>query len=226
MGFEALAGFDAAVGRLLSAGVPGPLTPALWLATIAGDAPVMVTLTIGAVILLACASRRREAFVLASVMALEPLIATALKLLFARPRPSVAGMLIAPPSGSAFPSGHAMAAASCLGLLAVLALREVWPARGRVAAAGAAAAVIALIGVSRVHLGVHHASDVVAGWLVGGLLVAAGAGALTLWERARGPVVRRASGPRARRWLVALAVACAVAWLLMLARQAGIDPLV
>ncbi|MCQ6554723.1 phosphatase PAP2 family protein [Streptomyces sp. C10-9-1] len=68
---------------------------------------------------------------------------------------------------SAFPSGHAMTAALGCGLLVWLVRR--WsPSRRLLAAAAAAAAVsIAGVGLTRVYLGVHWPSDVLAGWLLG-----------------------------------------------------------
>ncbi|MFJ4013504.1 phosphatase PAP2 family protein [Streptomyces sp. NPDC090026] len=68
---------------------------------------------------------------------------------------------------TAFPSGHAMTAALGCGLLVWLVHR--WsPSRVLLAAVAAAAAVsIVGVGLTRVYLGVHWPSDVLAGWLLG-----------------------------------------------------------
>ncbi|UQW99935.1 phosphatase PAP2 family protein [Streptomyces sp. RerS4] len=72
---------------------------------------------------------------------------------------------------AAYPSGHAMTATVVCGLLLWLL-----PARGSRGAAGAAWAVAAVsvlgVGFTRVYLGVHWFSDVLAGWLLGVALVA------------------------------------------------------
>lgn len=91
----------------------------------------------------------------------------ALKALWARPRPE--GMLVEA-TGSAFPSGHALA-----GLLWYAGVAWLWgrgrPHPARWTAAGVAAGF--LLGVTRWILGVHHVTDVLAGWAlaVAGLAV-------------------------------------------------------
>lgn len=90
-----------------------------------------------------------------------------LKWAFGMPRPywyspEVAGLTHEASFG--LPSGHAQNAAALWGLLAVHSRRRV----GQVALV----ALIGLIGLSRVYLGVHFITDVVLGWLVGGVLLA------------------------------------------------------
>ncbi len=97
-----------------------------------------------------------------------------LKALFDRPRPepvdwtlTVLGRDTAFPSSQSFPSGHAVTAVVVLGTLAYLVMRtETTPGAQR-ATLGAAAGLIAFIGISRVYLGVHYPSDVLAGYLAG-----------------------------------------------------------
>jgi membrane-associated phospholipid phosphatase len=63
------------------------------------------------------------------------------------------------PSDTSFPSGHAASAATMAVILSQDSpLAPVWTA------------LAAVIGLSRVHVGVHHGSDVVAGWLVGSVI--------------------------------------------------------
>ena len=95
-----------------------------------------------------------------------------LKDLVARPRPPAALALYTPPLYS-FPSGHATMAAAFYGFSA-FALARAWP-RQRGFIWLAALLLIALIGVSRVYLGVHYPSDVIAGWLLGGFFAWLGA---------------------------------------------------
>ncbi|WP_051854736.1 phosphatase PAP2 family protein [Streptomyces sp. NRRL B-1347] len=90
---------------------------------------------------------------------------------------------------AAFPSGHALTAAVVCGLLLWLLRR--YGVRAAVWRTALAVAVVSVVGVglTRVWLGVHWASDVVAGWLFGALIVTA---AIALYDRyapaARPPV--------------------------------------
>ncbi|AQS70971.1 phosphatase PAP2 family protein [Streptomyces pactum] len=73
---------------------------------------------------------------------------------------------------AAFPSGHAMTATFVCGLLVWL-LHYYGAARAaRLAALAVAVVSVAGVGVTRVWLGVHWATDVVGGWLLGSLVVA------------------------------------------------------
>jgi undecaprenyl-diphosphatase len=89
-----------------------------------------------------------------------------LKLAFSRARPEVVPHLREVMSSS-FPSGHALTSAAVYLTLGTLLMRI---AEGRLAkyyCIAIAMFVTFLVGVSRVFLGVHYPSDVVAGWLIG-----------------------------------------------------------
>ena len=101
-----------------------------------------------------------------------------LKNVFARPRPDLVDHLVAVHSMS-FPSGHAMgAAATFLTLGALLARTERKKVvRGYIFAV--AGLLTLMVGFSRVFLGVHYPTDVLAGWTLGA------AWALLCWMIAR-----------------------------------------
>jgi undecaprenyl-diphosphatase len=90
----------------------------------------------------------------------------AFKAITGRARPPAAQMLTQA-SGYAYPSGHATQAITVWGLLAALAAADPrWRAR-RVPIFVVAGIVVALVGVSRVYLGVHWLTDVIAGYALG-----------------------------------------------------------
>ena len=115
--------------------------------------------------LLADGRRRTAAFVFAATAG-GIALAGLLKLVYARPRPLLVPHLVDVTSTS-FPSGHATDSAIVYLTLAALLARTV-PGRSlRIYIVGVAALLTLLIGVSRVYLGVHWPSDVVAGWAIG-----------------------------------------------------------
>jgi undecaprenyl-diphosphatase len=95
-----------------------------------------------------------------------------LKFSFARVRP--ASYFDYPLPGSpSFPSGHALYAASVFGGLAVLLTARIRNRLPQLAIWFVATLVILLVGVSRVYLGVHYPSDVLAGYAIGIIWVTA-----------------------------------------------------
>ncbi len=81
------------------------------------------------------------------------------KQLFQRERPSL-WESIAPESTFSFPSGHAMGSMT----LAVTVVLLTWRTRWRWPVLAGAVVFVALVGLSRVYLGVHYPSDILGGW--------------------------------------------------------------
>jgi undecaprenyl-diphosphatase len=94
------------------------------------------------------------------------LLTFVLKSLFDRPRPDVVVHLVGVSSAS-FPSGHAMASATIYLTLGALLARVQPQRRLKIYAGVVAATLTVLVGLSRVYLGVHWPTDVLAGWCVG-----------------------------------------------------------
>jgi membrane-associated phospholipid phosphatase len=141
-------------------------TAALRLITWLGGTAVVVPLALAAGIWDWVHRRRADGLLfLVVVVAGQNLIANVVKVLLDRPRPPVPEQLAAA-SGFSFPSGHTTAAAATYAALALLLARgRSWPVRAALGAG--AAAVIALVGASRVLLAVHWMTDVLAGAAVG-----------------------------------------------------------
>lgn len=87
------------------------------------------------------------------------------KFLIQRPRPDEEYRLI-DQGGYSFPSGHSMCSMAFYGFLVYLAFRYIKNAKVRIFATAGLGALVLLIGFSRIYLGVHYASDVVAGFLL------------------------------------------------------------
>jgi undecaprenyl-diphosphatase len=115
---------------------------------------------------------RRGAGLAVVTMAGAGLLDVLLKQAFARVRPAAFFDYPLPVSHS-FPSGHAFFAASFFGGLAVLASHRVQSRLLRGLIWLIAIGLILLIGVSRIYLGVHYPSDVLAGYAAATIWVAA-----------------------------------------------------
>lgn len=106
---------------------------------------------------------RRAAVWLAVAMAGALALDTALKFAYHRTRPS-AFFGVAPHSYS-FPSGHALCSFCFYGVMAGLLSRRTKALSWRIVIWTTAAILVIAIGLSRIYLGVHYPSDVIAGYL-------------------------------------------------------------
>jgi Membrane-associated phospholipid phosphatase len=120
-----------------------------------GVVPFDIALVAG----LALAKRFRESVFAAVALGGSALLNIAAKHLVARQRPAL-WQSIAPEPTWSFPSGHAMGSMTLAVVLVLLA----WPTRLRWWVFAAMAVFVPMVGFSRVYLGVHYPSDILAGW--------------------------------------------------------------
>jgi undecaprenyl-diphosphatase len=145
---------------------PAWLPAAMRDVTALGSAPVLVFFVLAvAGALLARRQYHALALLLGATLG-GRLMNVVLKAYFARPRPDLALHLTEVRSMS-FPSGHAMDSAVIYRTMAALLARFVQPRNLKVYFLGLAAVLTVMIGLSRVYLGVHYPSDVLAGWVAG-----------------------------------------------------------
>jgi membrane-associated phospholipid phosphatase len=136
----------------------GHVTMVMRLASAIGGTAIRIILSLIVLGALFFTGRRAAALWFAGVEIGGTLLNLILKQIFAAPRPDLLPHLDIVHSYS-FPSGHAAGNMMFFGALAILA--------GQRWTYGAGGAMIALIGASRVWLGVHWPSDVMAGWVEG-----------------------------------------------------------
>ena len=105
----------------------------------------------------------REARLFAITMIGAGLLNITLKLAFKRPRP-VPFFNLSPPETYSFPSGHSLTSAVFFGALAAILTARIKSKRVQVAIWIVATAMFLLIGLSRIYLGVHYTTDVIAGF--------------------------------------------------------------
>lgn len=172
-----LAGTDQALMLLAER---GPSGVAWWITRLGDTATRFAIAGLAALVLFVARDGVGAAFIAVTVLG-GAMFNTALKSLFARPRPDLLPSLDLVHSSS-FPSGHAAGALVLAGALAVVAIRH----GARMQWMWALAALTAgAVGVSRVMLAVHWPSDVVAGWCAGGVWLILCAGLLARLDGTR-----------------------------------------
>ena len=133
------------------------------LASRLGGVTVSLPLVIGVALILWVTRRRGAALFLASAVGGACVIDIVAKLIFARQRPDL-WLSIAPETDYGFPSGHAMLSTAVVASLLVT-LWNAGIARGfKWGLTLLGVAFVLWVGVSRLYLGVHYPSDVIAGW--------------------------------------------------------------
>jgi undecaprenyl-diphosphatase len=134
--------------------------------TALGSAPTLVIAVLAVAGFLALAKAWRLAIFTLAACGGGLVVSSLLKYTVDRPRPDLVphGNLI---YTSSFPSGHSMMSAVVYLTLAALVVRLMEKKRLKSYALGIAMALTLLVGVSRIYLGVHWPSDVLAGWAAG-----------------------------------------------------------
>jgi undecaprenyl-diphosphatase len=154
---------DKGILLFLHAQVPSALTGFFDAVTLSASAAVLTTLTIAATIALAIAKRRFEAMLLAGSVTGAAALVYAVKVLIGRERPMLWDAQWY--WGSSFPSGHTLVVAAFAAANALI-LGRLWPA-ARLSALVVALMWVVLVAFSRLILGVHWPTDVLAAACIG-----------------------------------------------------------
>lgn len=109
------------------------------------------------------------------------LVDTAVKLAVDRPRPIV-DHPVATAFGKSFPSGHSMSSVICYGALLLVFLPVLHKGLARRLAVAGTVFIVLAIGCSRLMLGVHFASDVIGGYVLGAAWLAGAVAAFEIWR--------------------------------------------
>ncbi|MDX8532109.1 phosphatase PAP2 family protein [Mesorhizobium sp. VK25A] len=134
--------------------------------TALGSTAVLVIITAATIVYLLLIRRPGTALFVFVAIAGGQVLSSLLKLEVDRPRPELVSHLVTETSLS-FPSGHAMLSAVTYLTLGSLAARFLPDRRTKVFVLCLAVLTTVLVGTSRVYLGVHWPSDVLAGWCAG-----------------------------------------------------------
>ncbi|USG68250.1 phosphatase PAP2 family protein [Brevibacillus ruminantium] len=180
--------FDDAITIGVQSLISPRLTIFMKICTFLGSPLFLILLLLISAIAMFIWKKRWEAFFLIIGLAGGAVFNSVLKWIFHRQRPTLNRLI--EESGYSFPSGHSMNSIVLYGMLALLChlfLRQFWPKFWIVAGT---LVLVLLIGISRIYLGVHYPSDVLAGFAAGAswLIICLIALRLILeWRRRRYP---------------------------------------
>ena len=158
--------FDEAVREFVHGFAFPALTSVMQSASFLGSTLFLVIFGVMIVIALYWRKHRRGAILFTITTVGSSILLTALKFAFKRVRPEPFFDTILPASYS-FPSGHSLASFCFYGALAVILTTRIKSVWLKIIVWISAITMITLVGISRIYLGVHHPSDVVAGYAVG-----------------------------------------------------------
>ena len=158
--------FDESVRNYIHEFAAPALTSVMQLASFLGSTLFLIIFGVIIVIALYLRKHRHGAILFTITTVGSSLLIFVLKRIFKRVRPEPFFNTILPSSDS-FPSGHSLGAFCFYGALAVILTARTDKVWLKILIWIAAAAMILLVGISRIYLGVHYPSDVVAGYAVG-----------------------------------------------------------
>ncbi len=131
---------------------------------------IVASLSIVILALMILARKVRAAWFFVLALLASQLSSSLLKHLLERNRPDPVNALIEQ-GGYSFPSGHALGAFVFYGIIGYFLYFFAARQYQKIAAVLSSLAIILLIGISRLYLGVHWLSDVIAGWLMGAAIL-------------------------------------------------------
>ncbi|TCC50664.1 phosphatase PAP2 family protein [Kribbella capetownensis] len=184
---DALAGFDPSVTRSFIERRTPQLSTAARGLTFIGEVPVLTGLTIVVAALLRILTRRwKPAVILTVGMIGAATLTYSLKVLIGRHRPDAEQVLGTVNHGFSFPSGHALSSTVFFLLLAGMLWYSKAARSIKIVGTTVAIGLSIAIGLSRIYLGYHWATDVLAGWTMAFTWLSVLATAIHLIETRRG----------------------------------------
>lgn len=158
-------GFDNYVYQMVSKFISNNITEIMILISFFGSAEFLTALSL--ILIVALYKREKYSFYASMIVInilLSSLINICVKYIIHRNRPNILRLIEI--GGFSFPSGHTMAAMSFYGFLVYLSYKN-YNVKVKYLIIGILSITILLIGLSRIYLGVHYASDVLGGLSLG-----------------------------------------------------------
>ena len=187
---EGIAAVDQPVNAAVAARRTDALTTVFTVLTTMGDVISLLAVAVVVAGFLAWRSARssRPLWITAVALGGSQVLVLSIKYLVGRPRPAPALAVIGE-DGYAFPSGHSTASLVTFGILAWLVATVATRRLLRITVWAVAAVLACGVGLSRLYLGVHYLSDVLAAWALGAgwlaVVIVSATSATSLRRRAR-----------------------------------------
>lgn len=153
--------FDNAVYSLVTFNMNNTVTSFYKVITFFGSTAFIVALVIFFLIIL---FKTKKGWVIAVCLIVSTIINNVIKVIVKRERPL--DLMLVEESTYSFPSGHTMASVSMYGLLIYLVWQTKWHKNIKILLTSFLSILIIAIGLSRIYLGAHYASDVIGSFIV------------------------------------------------------------
>ena len=151
-------GLDNSIYNIIISSKSDAMTTFMTIITMMCNTEFIIVATLLLVLLI---KNKKMGGMIASNVVLCSVINTIIKHIFLRPRP--VGIKLIEQGGYSFPSGHSMMAVAFYGLLIYIIWNTKWKNVWKIFTTTLLVILILLIGISRIYVGVHFASDVIAG---------------------------------------------------------------
>ncbi len=151
--------FDMKIYSVISKAISSNTTQIMKIITAMASAGVLCAICLT---VLAFIKNKKYGFIISLNIFISTILNLILKNIFERPRPE--GYRLIEESGFSFPSGHSMASMAFYGLIIYLIFKKVRNNYIKWISISLLSILILLVGISRIYLGVHYASDVIGGF--------------------------------------------------------------
>lgn len=129
--------------------------------TFFGSGPALITISVASIFVF---KNKRKGICICSNLLISTLLNQILKFIIQRPRPRGYNLIIE--SGFSFPSGHSMISAAFYGYIIYLIFTHIKNKKLKIFLSIITFLLVISIGCSRIYLGVHYASDILAGFIL------------------------------------------------------------
>ena len=161
--------FDTSIYNLIAMHINANLTDFFKFMTFLGEGVSIASFCVLALIVTFILKKRNIGLIVAGCVTFNSLFSEGLKRIIQRPRPEILRLINE--SSYSFPSSHTLASVSLCGILIYFILKSEWDRNVKIIISSLLVLFPLLIGISRIYLGVHNASDVLGGAILAMILL-------------------------------------------------------